>query len=60
MFELTMAEQQFVRSQFATLKQGEHSKYLGFAFTERGVLMLSNILKSESAIAISIKIIDIL
>ena len=59
MFELSKEENEILRSQNATLKQGEHSKYLPFAFTEHGVLMLSNILKSGQAIAVSIKIIDV-
>lgn len=33
--------------------------YLRYAFTEHGVLMLANVLKSEQAITISIKIIEI-
>ena len=48
-----------MNSQNATLKRGEHSKYLPVAFTEHGVLMLSNVLKSERAIEVSIKIIDV-
>lgn len=59
MFELTKAEYEILRSQNATLRHGEHSKYLPFAFTEHGVLMLSNIIKSDRAIAVSIKIIDV-
>ena len=46
MFELTRNEHTSLRSQFASLKRGEHSKYLPFAFTEQGVAMLSGILKS--------------
>lgn len=38
---------------------GEHSKYPPYVFTEHGILMLSNILKSQRAIAVSIQIIDI-
>lgn len=48
-----------LRSQFATLKKGEHSKYNPYVFTEIGVLMLSNVLKSKSAIAVSIRIINV-
>lgn len=59
MFELTTSEYDVLRSQFATLKRGRHSKYLPFAFTEHGVLMLSSILNSELAIKISIHIIEI-
>ena len=59
MFELTQEEYNSLRSQNATLKRGAHSKYLPYAFTEHGVLMLSNILKSKRAILMSIKIIDV-
>jgi hypothetical protein len=59
MFELTRDENHIIRSQNAALKQGEHSKYLPFAFTEHGILMLSNVLKSASAIQVSIQIIDV-
>lgn len=59
MFELTKEEHIALRSQNATLKQGAHSKYLPFAFTEHGVLMLSNVLRSGRAIEMSIRIIDI-
>jgi hypothetical protein len=59
MFELTQEENENLRSQFATLRHGAHSKYLPYAFTEHGVLMLSNVLKSSRAIEMSIKIIDV-
>jgi hypothetical protein len=59
MFELTKEENEKLRSQNATLKQGAFSKYLPYAFTEHGVLMLSNVLKSGRAIEMSIKIIDV-
>lgn len=50
MFELTQAEYEILRSQFGTLKRGEHSKYLPMAFTEQGVAMLSSVLSSPTAI----------
>jgi phage regulator Rha-like protein len=59
MFELTATENDVLRSQIATLKQGAHSKYLPFAFTEHGVLQLSNVIKSGKAIEISIRIIEV-
>jgi phage regulator Rha-like protein len=59
MFELTKEENENLRSQNATLEQGAYSKYLSYAFTEHGVLMLSNVLKSGRAIEMSIKIIDV-
>lgn len=48
-----------IRSQFATLKQGQHAKYAPFAFTEHGILMLANVLRSERAIAVGIHIIRV-
>ena len=56
MFQLTMEE--CSRSQIATLKpaQGQHMKYLPYAFTENGIAMLSSVLRSETAIAVNIKI----
>ncbi len=59
MFELTLEEDRTLRSQFVTLKQGEHTKYPPFAFTEHGILMLANVLRSEQAIAVSIHIIRV-
>jgi len=59
MFQLTREENEFIRSQNATYRHGEHSKYLSMVFSEHGILMLSNVLKSESAIKVSIRIIDI-
>ena len=56
MFELTGEEYRILRSQFGTLKQGGHSKYLPMAFTEQGVAMLSNVLNSEKAISVNINI----
>jgi phage regulator Rha-like protein len=59
MLELTKEEYDNLRSQIATLKQGGHTKYLPYAFTEHGILMLANVLKSARAIEMSIKVIDI-
>ncbi len=44
---------------FCDLRHGAHVKYLPYAFTGYGVLMLSNVLKSKRAIEMSIKIIDV-
>ena len=59
MFELTKEEVQFSRSQIATLKtgQGHNIKYLPFAFTEYGIVMLSSVLKSKAAVEVNINII---
>jgi hypothetical protein len=56
MFELTKKEQDSLRSQFVTLKWGQHSKYPPFAFTEQGVAMLSSVLNSDHAIGVNIAI----
>jgi len=56
MFELTKEEKQSLRSQNVTLKRGQHSKYLPFAFTEQGVAMLSSVLNSDRAIDVNIAI----
>jgi hypothetical protein len=53
LFELTKEEYMSLRSQNATLKRGQHSKFLPFAFTEQGVAMLSSILNSKQAIQVN-------
>jgi ORF6N domain-containing protein len=61
MFQLTENEYNSSRSQIATLKNGRGSnlKYLPFAFTEHGILMLSSVLKSDKAIQTNIQIMRI-
>ena len=53
---------EFSRSQFVTLKtddkRGQNVKYLPYAFTEQGVAMLSGVLKSETAVKMSIQIMN--
>ncbi len=56
MFEVTNSENDILRSQFGTLKRGKHSKFLPYAFTEHGVLMLSSVLNSKKAITVNIQI----
>jgi hypothetical protein len=56
MFILTKEEYQSLRSQFVTLKRGEHSKYLPLVFTEQGIAMLSGLLNSDRAILVNIAI----
>ena len=44
-------------SQFVMTKgRGQHSKYLPYAFTEHGALMLASVLKSPSAIQMSVMV----
>jgi phage regulator Rha-like protein len=59
MFILNRTEYLSLRSQNATLKKGAHSKYLPYVFTERGVMMLANVLKSKRAVMMSLRIIDV-
>lgn len=59
MFELTKEEFEVLRSQNATSKMEGRGgvRYLPYAFTEHGVLMLSNVLNSEKAVKVSIQVI---
>jgi hypothetical protein len=57
MFVLDEKEANSLRSQFVTLKRGQHSKYLTTVFTEPGVAMLSSVLNSDRAIKVNIEII---
>lgn len=59
MFELTKEEYQLLKAQFRKFGHGEHSKYLPFAFTEHGVLMLSSVLNSDRAIKVNIQVMRI-
>ena len=56
MFELNKEEYASLRSQFVTLKRGQHRKYTPYAFTEQGVAMLSSVLRSKRAIEVNILI----
>jgi phage regulator Rha-like protein len=49
-----------LRSQNATLedKRGKHRKYLPYVFTEHGAIMLASVLKSETAVQASIRIVQ--
>ena len=74
MFQLTKDEVSDLRSQIVTLnvgtslrsqivtlnkRQGQHLKYMPYAFTEQGIAMLSAVLKSATAVAVSIRIMDV-
>ncbi len=66
MFQLSPEEEESLRSQFATSKPKNTinkenrggRRYATRVFTEHGVLMLANVLKSKPAIAVSIQIIE--
>lgn len=60
-FQLTADEYKALRSQIVTLKdltRGQHRKYTPYVFTEQGVAMLSAVLKSKTAIEVSINIMQ--
>lgn len=57
-FQLTAEEYELLRSQTVTSKARGGRRYLPYAFTEQGIAMLSAILRSETAVEVSIKIID--
>jgi hypothetical protein len=71
MFQLTMEEAKALRCQIGTLNEAQNNKnlrsqfatssyggrrYLPFAFTEHGILMLSSVLNSQRAIDVNIQI----
>ncbi|MBU1912345.1 MAG: ORF6N domain-containing protein [Candidatus Omnitrophica bacterium] len=56
MFQLTKDEENSLRFQFGSLKRGQHTKYLPYAFTEQGVAMLSSVLRSKRAAQVNIAI----
>ena len=71
MFQLNEKEHDFLRSQIVTSNKEDlrfqigtsksnrgGRRYLPFAFTEQGVAMLSGVLKSETAVRISIQIMN--
>ncbi len=59
MFRLTEDETNVMVSQNAIPSKQVLGGYLPFVFTEHGVLQLANVLKSESATQMSIKLIEI-
>lgn len=61
MFEMNAGELLDWRTQIATSNPGDKMglRHAPFCFTEHGVLMLSNVLRSEQAIAMSIRIIHV-
>jgi phage regulator Rha-like protein len=57
MFQLTDEEWKNLRSQFVIFKN-DTRKFKPYAFTEHGVLMLANVLRSPKATTISIRIVE--
>jgi hypothetical protein len=59
MFQLTENEADFMVSQNAIPSKKHLGGYLPYVFTEHGVLMLANVLRSSRAIKMSIRIIEV-
>jgi ORF6N domain. len=59
MFRVTTEEVEIMVSQNAIPSRKQLGGSLPYAFTEHGVLMLANVLKSEKALQVSIKVIEI-
>jgi len=59
MFRLTEEETDFMVSQNAIPSKQHLGGHLPYVFTEHGVLMLANILRSERAMKMSIRIIEV-
>ncbi len=59
MFQLTKQEVETMVSQNAIPSKSHLGGTLPYAFTEHGVLMLANVLKSERAVQVSIRIIEL-
>ena len=57
-FQLTREEFNYLRSQIGTSSWGG-TRYLPMVFTEHGILMLSNVIRSERAINVSVQIIRV-
>lgn len=58
MFQLTSDEVGRLQSQFATANVSVKSRTLPYAFTEHGVLMLASVLKSETAVQVSVHVVE--
>ena len=62
-FQLTESEFKNLRSQIVTSKENDSThggrRYMPYVFTEQGIAMLSAVLKSDIAVDVSIKIMDV-
>jgi len=59
MFQLTEQEVEVMVSQNAIPSKKQLGGYLPYAFTEHGVLMLASVLRSEKAMQVSVRLIEI-
>jgi len=56
-FQLTAEESAALRSQFATSKGRGGRRYLPYAFTEHGAVMLASVLNTDTAVRVSVQIV---
>jgi hypothetical protein len=56
-FRLTQTEWRSLRLQNATLKRGQHRKYMPHAFTEHGAIMAATVLNSPQAVQMSMAVV---
>jgi hypothetical protein len=59
LFQLPADDAEDLRFQFATLKRGQHFRYLPHVFTQEGVSMLSGVLRSPRAVQANIAIMRV-
>ncbi|MEL6539535.1 MAG: ORF6N domain-containing protein [Bacteroidota bacterium] len=59
MFQLTAEEVEHLRSQNVTANISARARSLPRAFTEHGLLMLASVLKSDTAIKASVRIVEV-
>ena len=57
-FTLSKAESEALRTKFSTANISTKSRSVPRVFTERGIIMLATILKSDAAVDVTIKIVD--
>ena len=57
-FQLSNSEYETLKSQFATSNTRGGKQKLPYVFTEKGIIMLSGLLKNEIAIEVSIRIVE--
>ena len=57
MFQTSEQETAYLRSQIVTSSWGGR-RYRPFAFTEHGVIMLASVLRSDTAIAVSLRVVE--
>ena len=56
-FQLAEPEWRSLRLQNATLKRGQHRKYMPYVFTEHGAIMAATVLNSPQAVQMSVAVV---